>query len=110
MIRQGIARIALPYSPGLRVGAFAKTRITAGEASRPVLPQSAVQADEKGSYVLVVGAENKVERRAITVGSVSDQGVAIATGLSGAEKVVASAAAFLRPGEKIKPVVARTAA
>lgn len=108
--RQGIARIALPYSPGLRVGAFAKTRITAGEASRPVLPQSAVQADEKGSYVLVVGAENKVERRAITVGTVSDQGVAIATGLSGAEKVVASAAAFLRPGEKIKPVVARTAA
>ena len=108
--RQGIARIALPYSPGLRVGAFAKTRITAGEASRPVLPQSAVQADEKGSYVLVVGAENKVERRAVTVGTVSDQGVAIATGLSGQEKIVASAAAFLRPGEKIKPVVARNAA
>ena len=108
--RQGIARIALPYSPGLRVGAFAKTRITAGEASRPVLPQSAVQADEKGSYVMIVGAGNKVERRAITVGTVNDQGVAIASGLNGTERVVASAAAFLRAGEKIMPVIAKSTA
>jgi RND family efflux transporter MFP subunit len=107
--RQGIARIALPYSPGLRVGAFARTRIVAGEANRPVLPQSAVQTDEKGSYVLVVGAQNKVERRSITVGTVGDQGVAVASGLNGSEKVVASAAAFLRPGEEIAPVVARSA-
>jgi RND family efflux transporter MFP subunit len=106
--RQGIARIALPYSPGVRVGAFAKTQITAGETTRPVLPQSAVQADEKGSFVLVVGPENKVERRSIVVGTVGDQGVAIASGLNGTEKVVASAAAFLRPGEKIAPVIAKS--
>nr|WP_310522210.1 efflux RND transporter periplasmic adaptor subunit [Polymorphobacter sp.] len=107
--RQGIARIAVPYSPGLRVGAFAKTRIAAGEASKPVLPQSAVQVDEKGNYVLVVGAGNKVERRAIAIGSVGDQGVSIASGLNGTEKVVASAGAFLRAGEKINPVTAKTA-
>jgi HlyD family secretion protein len=107
--RQGVARIAVPYSPGLRVGAFARTRITAGEASRPVLPQSAVQADEKGSYVMIVGPENKVERRTITVGTVGDQGVSVASGLKGTERVVVSAAAFLRPGEKIAPVTAKTA-
>lgn len=107
--RQGIARIALPYSPGLRVGAFAKTSITAGELTKPMLPQSAVQADEKGSYVMIVGADNKVERRAITIGTVNDQGVGIAAGLDGSERVVASAAAFLRPGEKIIPVIAKTA-
>jgi RND family efflux transporter MFP subunit len=108
--RQGIARIALPYSPGLRVGAFAKTRINAGEDTRPILPQSAVQADERGSYVMIVGPGNKVERRAIEVGTVGDQGVAIASGLNGTEKVVASAAAFLRAGEKIMPVGLKTAA
>lgn len=108
--RQGIARIAVPYSPGLRVGAFARSQIIAGEANRPLLPQSAVQADEKGSFVMVVGADNKVERRAITIGTVNDQGVAIASGLNGTEKVVVSAAAFLRPGEKIAPVAASTAA
>jgi len=104
--RQGVARIALAYAPGLRVGAFAKARIAAGETVRPVLPQSAVQADERGNYVMVVGADNKVARRAITLGTVSDQGVAIASGLAGPERVVVSAGAFLREGEKIAPVLA----
>jgi HlyD family secretion protein len=106
--RQGIARIALAYAPGLRVGAFAKARIAAGEATRPVLPQSAVQVDEKGSYVMIVGAGNKVERHAVTVGSVGDQGVSITGGLNGTEKVVVSAGAFLRDGEKINPVTRKT--
>jgi hypothetical protein len=107
--RQGIARIALAYEPGLRVGAFAKTRVEAGEAMRPVLPQSAVLADEKGNFVLVVGADNRVERRPITTGVIGDQGVSIASGINGTEKVVLSAGVFLRPGEKIAPVTARTA-
>jgi HlyD family secretion protein len=107
--RQGIARIALAYAPGLRVGAFARANIAAGEGSRPVLPQSAVLADELGSYVLIVGPGNRVERRAITVGSVGDEGVSIAKGLTGTETVVASAGAFLRAGEKIDPVKARPA-
>jgi RND family efflux transporter MFP subunit len=110
--RQGIARIQLDYAPGLRVGAFARARIEAGEATRPLLPQSAVLADAEGNYVFVLGKDNKVERRAITVGTVSDAGVGVASGLTGAEKVVASAGAFLKPGDKIVPVLspARTTA
>ncbi len=107
--RQGIARIALNYEPGLRVGAFAKATIASGEAMRPVLPQSAVLADDKGNYVLVIGAENRVERRAISTGTIGDQGVSIASGLNGTERVVLSAGAFLRPGEKIAPVLSRAA-
>lgn len=108
--RQGIARIALAYNPGLRVGAFARARVDAGEASRPVLPQSAVQADERGSYVMIVGKDNKVERRSITIGTVGDEGVSIAAGLNGSEKVVANAGAFLKPGEVVSPVIAKPAA
>jgi RND family efflux transporter MFP subunit len=107
--RQGIARIALSYNPGLRVGAFARANIAAGEAARPVLPQSAVQADERGSYVMIVGKDNKVERRSITIGNVGDEGVSIASGLNGNERVVASAGAFLRPGEKVEPLLAKSA-
>lgn len=107
--RQGIARIALNYEPGLRVGAFAKATVASGEAMRPVLPQSAVLADDKGNYVLVIGAENRVERRAIATGTIGDQGVSIASGLNGTERVVLSAGAFLRPGEKIAPVLSRAA-
>jgi HlyD family secretion protein len=102
--RQGIARIAVAYAPGLRVGAFANASIAAGEATQPVLPQSAVQVDGDGSYVYVIAGDGSVVRRGITVGRVSDQGVGVARGLVGNEKVVVSAAAFLRPGEKILPV------
>jgi RND family efflux transporter MFP subunit len=104
--RQGIARIALAYSPGLRVGAFANTTIVAGETMRPVVPQSAIQVDSEGSFVYVVGAGNTVVRRAVVVGAVSDTGVSIASGLTDTDRVVVSAAAFLRPGEKISPVAA----
>ncbi len=102
--RQGIVRIAMAYSPGLRVGAFARARMTAGETSRPVLPQSAVLVDDKGSYVLVAGSDNRVARRSVQVGAVSDDGVSIASGIAGDERVVVSAGAFLRDGEKINPV------
>lgn len=108
--RQGVARIRLPYNPQLRVGAFAKAQIEAGEGLRPVLPQSAVQTDKDGNFVFVIGETNRVERRGITVGTVSDQGVSIAKGLTGTEKVVVSAGAFLRAGEEIKPVMAKPTA
>jgi len=105
MTRQGTARIALAYAPGLRVGAFANGVIAAGTATQPVLPQSAVQVDGSGSFVYVVGPGNKVVRREVMVGSVSGAGMSITRGLSGTERVVLSSAAFLQPGEVIKPVL-----
>lgn len=105
--RQGMARIALPANTTLRAGGFAAARITAGQALRPVLPQSAVQSDTKGAYVFIVGAGDKVARRDITIGEVGEFGIAVASGLNGNERVVMSAAAFLNPGEKIRPVVGR---
>lgn len=107
--RQGAARIALPRDPDLRVGAFANARIEAGTAELPVLPQSALLADTKGSFVYVIGADNKVVRRDVKTGEVSEAGIAIASGLTGAERVVLSAGAFLNEGEKIDPVLQRNA-
>jgi len=104
--RQGVARIALAYAPGLRVGSFANATIVAGAATRPVLPQSAVMIDATSSFVYIVGADSKVARRNVKVGEVSAQGMSITAGLTGAEKVVLSAGAFLSPGEAIKPVLA----
>jgi RND family efflux transporter MFP subunit len=103
--RQGIARIALAYNPALRPGGFASAMIVAGSTNVPQLPNSAIQSDDKGNYVYVVGADDKVARRAIKVGEVSDSGVAIADGLNGTEKVVQSAGAFLSAGQKVKPTL-----
>jgi HlyD family secretion protein len=103
--RLGIARIQLDYSPGLRVGAFARARIEAGQLRRPLLPQSAILADVQGNYVFVLGKDDRVERRSVKVGAISDEGVGIAAGLTGSEQIVASAGAFLKPGDKIKPTL-----
>ena len=102
--RQGIARIALAYNPALRPGGFASARIIAGATSVPLLPESAVLSDGKGNFVYVVDGENKVRRRGVTVGEVSDEGVSIAQGLNGTEPVVLSAGAFLNDGQRISPV------
>ena len=101
--RQGFARIALPYDASLRPGGFAEADISSGKADVPLLPQSAVLADDKGNFVYVVGPDNSVARRAVKIGDVSDIGVSIMDGLTGSEKVVVSAGAFLTPGEKIIP-------
>jgi len=101
--RQGIARIALPYQAAIRPGGFAAVTITSGSGSAPLLPESAVQSDPKGNYVYLVNGRNEVERRAVTVGQVSDAGVAVTSGITGNEKIVSSAGAFLAPGQKVKP-------
>jgi RND family efflux transporter MFP subunit len=101
--RQGEARIAVPYSQVLRPGGFAEARITGGAIDAPLLPQSAVQSDAKGNYVFIVNAKNEVERRDVQVGSVDERGVTVIAGLSGQERVVQSAGAFLNPGQKIVP-------
>ena len=105
--RQGIARIAIPFNPAIRPGGFASATITSGSGSAPLLPESAVQSDDKGSYVYIVNGKNQVERRNVTVGQVSDAGVAVTGGITGSEKIVTSAGAFLTPGQKVKPELAK---
>jgi RND family efflux transporter MFP subunit len=101
--RLGEVRIAVPYAPAMRPGGFAEAKITAGATTAPLLPQSAVLSDDKGNYVYVVDAQNRVVRRNITVGTVDESGVAITSGLSGNEAVVLSAGPFLNPGQKVNP-------
>jgi RND family efflux transporter MFP subunit len=101
--RLGEVRISIPYTPAVKPGGFAEAKITAGETSAPLLPQSAVLSDEQGNYVYIINGKNEVERRNIKIGNVSDSGVTIAEGLSGNEAVVLSAGPFLNPGQKVNP-------
>jgi RND family efflux transporter MFP subunit len=101
--RLGDVRIAVPYNATMRPGGFAEARITAGETSAPLLPQSAVLSDDQGNYVYIINGKNEVERRSIKIGSVNDSGVTIAEGIAGNEAIVLSAGPFLNPGQKVKP-------
>lgn len=101
--RLGRVRIALAYAPELRPGGFANAEIVAGTVVAPVLAESALQSDNAGSYVYIVGPDNKVVRRTIKTGSITQNGVIIVEGLSGNERVVERAGAFLQAGETVKP-------
>jgi RND family efflux transporter MFP subunit len=101
--RLGDVRISVPYDPAMRPGGFADARINSGTTTAPLLPQSAVLSDDRGNYVYLINGKNEVERRDITIGTVNDNGVTIAQGISGNEAVVLSAGPFLNPGQKVKP-------
>lgn len=101
--RQGIARIQLSYDPALRPGGFASARIITGAQDTVILPQSAIQSDAQGNYVYTLDAKNQAVRTPVTTGEVTDAGVAITRGLSGNERVVLTAGAFLNPGQKVIP-------
>ena len=101
--RQGIARIALGYDKTLRPGGFASAKIRSGSTSAAVLPESAVMNDAKGSFVYIIGSDDKVMRRAVETGEITSAGVSVVSGLSGSERVVLRAGGFLNEGEKVRP-------
>ena len=104
--RQGTARIALSYAPGLRPGGFATATIASGTVVAPILPESAVLSDEDGAYVLIINGEDKAERRAVTTGTVTSKGIVVAEGLNGSERVVLRAGGFLTEGETVRTQLA----
>ena len=103
--RLGQARVTLTPDPNLRPGAFARAEVTVSNADRAVLPQTAVLTDDKGSYVLIVNAQHKIERRTVHVSGIVQNGVTIADGIVGKDQVVATAGAFLQEGELVNPVL-----
>lgn len=103
--REGIARIALAYDKVLRPGGFATATLVSGTTNAPLLPESAILSDDKGSYVFVIDKDDKAVRRAVKTGQVSAKGIAVVEGLSGNERIVLRAGGFLNPGDKVRPVV-----
>jgi RND family efflux transporter MFP subunit len=99
--RLGDIRIALKPDTALRPGAFARGSVSVSKAERPILPQTAVLSDNKGPYVYVVGKGDRVERRDVQVGGTISAGIIITGGLTGQERIVTTAAGFLREGEKV---------
>ncbi|HEY4339150.1 MAG TPA: efflux RND transporter periplasmic adaptor subunit [Steroidobacteraceae bacterium] len=100
--RLGEVRIQLQPDPQLRPGAFARGEVVVGKGERPVLPQTAVLSDEKGTYALVVDADNHVQRRNVHVSDTNAKGLVISSGLTGTERVIMTAAGFLRVGERVE--------
>ena len=86
-------------------GQFVRVRIDQAQIDRVIrLPQRAVMSGDRGQFVLVVNAENKVEPRPVTTGGMSGSDWLIGGGLKGDEKVIVNGVQKARPGTTVKPV------
>ena len=70
------------------------------------IARSAVLSDQQGSYVWVVGDDNKVEQRRITLGQSTPAIAVISSGLKDGETVVVDGLQRVRPGIVVAPAPA----
>jgi membrane fusion protein (multidrug efflux system) len=66
-----------------------------------VIPQSAVQLDQAGRYVMVVGADKKVEQRRITTGVEQGRDIVVTEGLKQGELVIVEGIQKVHPGQVV---------
>jgi membrane fusion protein (multidrug efflux system) len=71
-----------------------------------LIPQSAVQLDQAGRYVLIVDPSNKVELRRITTGVEKGRNVVVTNGLKEGELVIVEGIQKVRAGQVVAPSTA----
>ncbi len=76
-------------------------------ASKPqsalVVPRSTVGVDQRGTFVMVVGEDNKVEQRPVKLGEQFGSEVVVTEGLEAGDKVIAEGLTKIRPGMTVEP-------
>jgi HlyD family secretion protein len=104
--RYGYALVTLPESRGIVAGAFARGTfdVSGGNKTLLSLPQSAVMQRGSKTFVLIVGPDNRVHERAVTVGQRQGDRVQIKQGLKIGEPVVEVGGAFLTEGDVVQVV------
>jgi membrane fusion protein (multidrug efflux system) len=88
-------------------GAFVTVEVSrANPEPRPLVPLQAVQTQQSGSFVLVVGADNKVAQQPVQLGRQVGQDFIVTSGLSGGERVIVEGTQKVHPGEVVNPTTA----
>ncbi len=80
-------------------GQFVGVRVKAGEPEAVLaVPQASVQVDQGGPYVLVVGGDDKVATRRVTLGDLVGTQAVVRDGLDAGERVIVEGIQKVRPG------------
>ncbi|MCE8514527.1 efflux RND transporter periplasmic adaptor subunit [Ruegeria pomeroyi] len=88
-------------------GAFVHVRISALEPTlRVLIPQAALQRDQRGDFVLVVNDKQMVEQRYVTLGDTEGTAAIVLDGLREGESVIVEGLQRVRPGVAVDAVVA----
>ena len=97
-VRASITNDSGELAPGM----FARVKLTTGNKQSTILiDDQAVGTDQGNNFVLVLGSNNTVEFRPVTLGSVVDGLRIISSGLQTGDKVIIKG--LVRPGIQVKP-------
>ena len=92
-------------------GGFLNIRIDAAQpVARLLIPQAAVQRDQRGDFVLTVNAQGMVEQRYVTLGDQVGTAVIVQDGLVEGERVITEGLQRVRPGVPVDAVLAASPA
>ncbi|MBE1281920.1 MAG: efflux RND transporter periplasmic adaptor subunit [Rhodobacteraceae bacterium] len=87
-------------------GAFMNVGVQAAEpVARILVPQSALQRDQRGDFVLVVGQQSTVEQRYVTTGDSYGTAIVVEEGLQEGELVIVEGLQRVRPGAPVETVL-----
>lgn len=97
-------RAVLPNSDRtLLPGMFVTVRLTLAALHQVfLLPQIAIQRDSDGAFVYVVGSDDKVAQKRVTVGEQQGPNWVVEGGLAQGDRVIASGIQKARPGSQVK--------
>jgi RND family efflux transporter MFP subunit len=97
-------RAVFPNPDGILPGLFVRLRVPAAPAADALLvPGDAIGFDQQGEYVLVVGDDDVVTRRAIETGEQVGDQLVVKSGLQPSDRVVVAGLARAIPGRKVTP-------
>jgi multidrug efflux system membrane fusion protein len=108
-----VARATIANSDlSLLPGQYVHVRISLREIPNALMvPQTAIGSSQLGKYVYVVGHENKVEQRVVSLGPTDGDLVAVLTGISEGDGIICGNLQKIGPGALVKPeLVATTSA
>jgi HlyD family secretion protein len=100
----GQVRISIEPNSLVMVGAFARATIDAGQICGVAVPLSAILFGSEGPVVQVI-RDSRIETRRVKIGLFAQKNVQIQENLAEGELVVVRAGAFLRDGDRVRPLL-----
>lgn len=99
------ARVSLlDADPSVALGMTATVRFAPGKDDAVVVPRTAIFQSGEQPAVWIVGPDETVTLRTVTLGGYRDAGATVVAGLNAGERIAAAGVHKLNAGEKVRPV------
>lgn len=100
----GEVRVLMPAREDIRAGGFARAVFADASGEALAVPETAIRYDANGASVMVVGADNRVDRVPVELGARGGGWVELVRGPPAGARVVQNAAATLLDNDLVRPV------